>query len=185
MTKQDAGIELKQDEFSRIFDEYRAKIEEITRRTEKSLHSADVTPGNNSTDENEHIEVISTPSRPEAVVVDNDPKQADSTPPAPPQPAHKAEAVNTHTEIGRLESAEILYEARREAKRIIEEAEESAKKEAKKRTQSQVDKIIEKAKKEAAEIVARANREAEKVSDEVITESKREADYIILENTQK
>jgi vacuolar-type H+-ATPase subunit H len=213
MTKQDAVTELKQDEFSKIFDEYRAKIEEITRRTEKSLRSDDVAPGNNGTDENEHIEVISAPPGPEAVVNNSIPVQPEAAPPARPEPARKPEAVNysvpvppatapparpesarkpeaanTRTEVEQPafeESAEILYEARREAKRIIEEAEESAKKEAKKRTQSQVDKIIEKARKEAAEITAQANREAEKVRDEVIAESKREADSIIRDITQK
>ena len=211
--KQDAGTELKQDEFSKIFDEYRAKIEEITRRTEKSLHAGDAAPGSNGTDENEHIEVISASSRPEEVVNNGIPKQAEiaprarpeaarrpepvhnslpmspeAAPPARPEPARNPEAANTRAEVERPafeESDEILYEARREAKRIIEEAEESARKEARKRTQAQVDKIIEKAKKEAAEIVARANRDADKARGEVITESKREADSIIKDITEK
>jgi vacuolar-type H+-ATPase subunit H len=213
MAKQDTSTELKRDEFSKIFDEYRAKIEEITRRSEKNLHSIDAKPNENQADEHEHIEVVSVPPKPAAAantsiqaqlenvllqkaepaskpeVVKND-AEIKAKIASPPQavPAPKPETANTRVEGVRPafeESTEILDQARREAKQIIEEAEESAKKEARKRTQSQVDKIIEKARKEAEEVVARANKNAEKVRDEVIAESKREADYIIREITQK
>jgi vacuolar-type H+-ATPase subunit H len=188
MAKHDTSTETKQDEFSKIFDEYRAKIEEITRRTEKNLHSVDVTPGDNHNDEDEQIEVVSAPPQPEAAVNDDAPPQAESAPSPEPAPESHPEESNNRVEAGRPafeESAEIIDEARRESKKIIEEAEQSAKKEAKKRTQAQVDKIIEKARKEAEEILTQANRNAEKVRDEVISESKREADYIIREITQK
>jgi len=59
MAKQDTSTEFKQDEFSKIFDEYRAKIEEITRRSEKNLHIIEAKPGENHADDHEHIEVIS------------------------------------------------------------------------------------------------------------------------------
>ncbi len=97
--KQDAGTELKQDEFSKIFEEYRAKIEEITRRTEKSLISVEGTPGKNGTDENEQIEVISAPSRPEAVANNGVPKPAETTPTDRPEPAHRPEAFNNYPPI--------------------------------------------------------------------------------------
>src|SRR3972149_4069313 len=42
MAKAETEPQFKPDEFSRIFDEYRAKIEEITRRTERKLQSLDV-----------------------------------------------------------------------------------------------------------------------------------------------
>jgi len=61
MAKQDTSTEFKQDEFSKIFDEYRAKIEEITRRSEKNLHIIEAKPGENHADDHEHIEVISAP----------------------------------------------------------------------------------------------------------------------------
>jgi vacuolar-type H+-ATPase subunit H len=188
MAKHDTSTEPRQDEFSKIFDEYRAKIEEITRRTEKSLRSVDVAPEENPNDEDEHIEVVSASPPPETAVADDAPVPAAAAAPPPPEPAHRHKEVNYQLDAGRPafeESAEIINEARREAKKIIEEAEESAKKEARKRTQAQVDKIMEKAKKDAEEIVTRANRNAEKVRDEVIAESKREADYIIREITQK
>jgi vacuolar-type H+-ATPase subunit H len=238
MANQDTGTETKQDEFSKIFDEYRAKIEEITRRTEKSLRSLDATPDGNHNDENEYIEVVTAPPQPEGAVnnsvqtqaepapspgpepprqpveinnaVQTQAEPAPSPPPEPPrqpvetngiaqvrvrsvpslvpEPPRRPREVNTRVGFERPafeESAEILYEARREAKKIIEEAEESAKKEAKKRTQAQVDKIIEKARKEAEDITTRASRNIEKVRDEVITKSKQEAEYIIREITQK
>jgi vacuolar-type H+-ATPase subunit H len=213
MAKQDTNTEIKRDEFSKIFDEYRAKIEEITRRSERNLHSFEIKTEKDHVEEDEHIEVVTAQSQSSAatnsaiqtqlenvlfqkaetastpeVIKNDDQNKAEFTPPPQAQPALKSEAVNTRIEREHpaiKESTEILNQARREAKQIIEEAEESAKKEAKKRTQSQVDKIIEKAKKEAEEIIARANKSADKVRDEVITESKREADLIIREITQK
>ncbi len=238
MAKQDTNTENKQDEFSKIFDEYRAKIEEITRRTEKSLHSLDDPVDDNLNNDSEHIEVVSAKQEPEVTIdnnvhtkaesapspipesvsqpeqVNNNPQiqaefvpspmpepvrrpkeinsgtqmKAVSTPYTSPEPSHHPREIDSQFKVERPEfeeSAEILYEARREAKKIIEEAEASAKKEAKKRTQSQVDKIIEKSRKEAEDIITRANRNVEKVRDEVFNKSKQEADYIIREITQK
>ncbi|MGD0795544.1 MAG: ATP synthase F0 subunit B [Dehalococcoidales bacterium] len=236
MAKQDAGTELQQDEFSRIFDEYRAKIEEITRRTEKNLNSLDETPQDKVAQKIERIQVLARSPLPEMPGHDGNQEKAASAPPAepagepepvnsemliriintpapspepvqkpepninvsqikapalpPPQPApeQKNETVNTRNEgrrVGFEGYSEIIQDAKREAKKIIEEAEESAKKEARKRTQSQIDKIIEKAKKESEETIERANRDAEKVRDDVIAESKREADFIIRDITQK
>jgi vacuolar-type H+-ATPase subunit H len=258
MAKEETGTGLKQDEFSKIFDEYRARIEEITRRAEKNLHSIDDAPGDEVAKNIERIEVlaksalpgqsddngiqskteappvaapeespapitsetliklINTPAPPPEespapvtsetlVKLINAPApppepapklQAEKIgptkveAPAPPQPAPELniEAVKIRNNGGRPAFdgySEIIRDAKREAKKIIEEAEESARKDAKKRTQSQVEKIIEKAKKEAEDIIERAKRNADKVRDDVITESKREADYIIRDITQK
>lgn len=235
MAKEEAGTGLKQDEFSKIFDEYRAKIEEITRRAEKNIHTIDDTPSKKVAQNIERIEVLAKsplpgqpsdnapqdkiehPSEPlhgdspapvtsETLVKlintpvpsqepvpapqaeNNSPAKAEDSAPSEPAPELNIEAVKIRTNGGRpaFDSySEIVQDAKREAKRIIEEAEESAHKDAKKRTQSQAEKIIEKAKKEAAEIIERANRNADKVRDDVIAESKREADHIIREITQK
>ncbi len=219
MAKHDAGTELKRDEFSKIFDEYRAKIEEITRRSETNFQINEIKSDNVHTDEvhpdeEEHIEVVSASPSTAADTAANPQSQPESTllPMENPVPVqaesieNKIESPAESTPSPRIEpapklkieddrsngnhpvfheSADILNQAKREAKQIIEEAEESAKKEAKKRTQSQVDKIIDKARKEADDIIARANKNAEKVRDDVITESKREADLIIREITDK
>jgi vacuolar-type H+-ATPase subunit E/Vma4 len=185
MAKQYTSTEPKQDEFSKIFSDYRAKIEEITRRTEKNLNSIEAKPVEvqpieakfieNQADEDEHIEVVTAPPRPEAAIDSNIQAQLENVflqniePAFKPEvvesageifagitliprkePAQKPEAVNTLVDGVRPAfegSDEILNQARREAKQIIEEAEESAKKKARKRTQSQVDKFIEKARK--------------------------------------
>jgi vacuolar-type H+-ATPase subunit H len=250
MAKQDTETGLNQDEFSKIFDEYRAKIEEITRRTEKNLHTIDGEPEIKVSDKIERIEALakvplveppknngkdakvvllptetgnnaepvtsatilkiingppSAPPPPQAGepvpavgtpvnVVKNNPEPAASAAPTrtapqpPPAPEPEAVPVSHRGNGGRpaIESySEIIQDARREAKKIIEEAEESARKEAKKRTQSQVDKIVDKAKKEADDIIEKANKAADKVRDDVITESKREAEIIIRDITQK
>ena len=191
MAKQDAGPGLKQDEFSKIFDEYRARIEEITRRSEKNLRSISEDPG----EKNEHAEVSTasiaiTETKPTTQSEENIEviKAANPilTPNNPPELQVLAE--NNRSEEIRPDPesyAKIIQDARREAKKIIEEAEESAHKEAKKRTQNQVDKIIDKARREAEEILDKANRNADKLRADSIAESKKEADLALREITQK
>jgi vacuolar-type H+-ATPase subunit H len=64
MAKQDTGTEIKRDEFSKIFEDYRAKIEEITRRSEINIHAINVKPAANQADEEERIEVVNAPPQP-------------------------------------------------------------------------------------------------------------------------
>ena len=167
MAKRDAGTELKRDEFSKIFDEYRAKIEEITRRSEKNFQINEIKSDSVHTDEDEHIEVVSASPSPAADTGTNPQAQLESMLIPTEKPASvQAEPVENKIETpaestmapkieqalkpkieddkssGRHpvfhESADILNQAKREAKQIIEEAEESAKKEAKKRKESSI-----------------------------------------------
>lgn len=188
MAKQEVEPQIKQDEFSRIFDEYRSKIEEITRRTESNIRSLSSEPINTD-DAIQQVEVLVTREAPE-----NGSNGGTHIPDGiisrvqPETPKKQEEDRKNGVDAERQnveESAEILYDAKRKAKQIIEEAEESAKKEAKKKTQGQVDKLIGKAKKEAEDIIARANQMAEKERDEVIAASKREVERLIKEITEK
>ncbi len=168
MTESENSSQLYQDEFAKIFDEYRAKIDEITRKTTENLQSihgvtsvADEPDTTTEVEAEEHEEFISrvepTPdSRPVEVI----------------WPSQK-------------ESVEIIKAAKRKAQQLISQAEEGTKKEAKKRTREQVDKIIGKAKKEADAILAQANQAAAKERDDVITASTNEAEQIIGEITEK
>jgi hypothetical protein len=98
MAKQDTGTELKQDEFSKIFDEYRAKIEEITRRTEKNIHIIDSKPGDNHADDHEQIEVVSAKSQPAATVNNDVQGQLENTLLQKAEPAPKLEAAKREAE---------------------------------------------------------------------------------------
>jgi vacuolar-type H+-ATPase subunit H len=60
MNKQDTSTEFKQEEFSKIFDEYRAKIAEITRKTEKNFRSLNAIPENEAIPETNPIPEIKT-----------------------------------------------------------------------------------------------------------------------------
>lgn len=162
MAKSDSNAKIKTDEFTRIFDEYRSKIEDITRKTEKNARSVDETPDTTADSVEEKLEEIVV-SRPQSY------------------------PAQTHLETERpaRESADIINEARWEAQRIIDEAEESARKEARKRTKSQIDKILGKAQKTADDIISHARQAAEKEKNEIIAASKRQAEYFIKEITEK
>lgn len=212
MAKPETDSEFKNDEFSRIFDEYRAKIEEITRRTEKKLQSLDAAPGNvagpdtksgNNAAKSEEFTsevppepaIRDEPEEPEETVaqVQEEPLEEADEPeeiftPVRPEPKKRAESKKERADAEQRpkeESAEILYEARRQAKQIISEAEETVKREARKKTQAQVDKIIGKAKKESEDIIARARQAADKEKDDVVATSKNEAEQLIREITDK
>src|SRR3972149_9773974 len=109
MSKSDADAKISSDEFSRIFDEYRAKIQEITRKTDKSVSPAGKSPGGAGDSISEKLEEIVVSRFPETSA----------------RPTHL-------TEHPAPESAAIINKARHEAQQIIEEAEESARREAKK-----------------------------------------------------
>jgi F0F1-type ATP synthase membrane subunit b/b' len=179
------------DEFSRIFSEYRARIDEISRRTEKRLKSLNV-------DQEEVAEALGEiliedlpegPPHPPAEVRPEEREEEKEEEEAQPTP----EDTRPHLFVESPEpekppipeSAAIIREARQKAKRIIEEAEQKVKKEAKKKTQSQVDKLLEKAGKEAEDIVAAARELAEREKSDIIAISRQEAEQVITEITEK
>jgi vacuolar-type H+-ATPase subunit H len=170
------------DEFTKIFDEYRAKIEEITRKTEKNLQSINVPP-----------EVAADVPVDIDVAVETEEEQPEETAPEFETPEVEPPKVETEPDSrpveviwpSNKESVEIIKEAKRKAQQLISQAEENIKKEAKKKTQAQIDKIILKAKKEAEVIVARAVQTAEEVKDSTIARSKQEAEQFLREITEK
>ena len=162
MAKSDEKTQVKSDEFSRIFDEYRAKIEEITRRSEQNLQPADT-----SNDKNNNVD----DQQDTATVSEEKPEKANRMVEVDWQPDKAAAAI--------------IKEAEKKAQQIIDEAEEKANKEARKKIQTKADKFLDKAKKDAEEIVAQARQEAEKERNGVVSASKREAEQLISEITEK
>jgi hypothetical protein len=192
MSKQETDTQSRDDEFSRIFSEYRARIDEITRRTEKKLKSLNTEPEETPSAAVEKF-TEDRPEGPPPAPVESQPEEPAVEEPAA-TPAQHAPAVSRPyipldmPELNRpsvSESAEVIREARRKAKQIIEEAEQKVKKEARKKTQSQVDKIMEKAKKEAEDIVNRTRQAAEAEKNDIIEISRRETEQVIAEITEK
>ena len=175
MANADTDSNTKNDEFTRIFDEYRAKIDEITRKTELNLQQDGV--ATEKTD-------AETENNPET---EDHPETADIEYIEEPQPEKEenTERKKPVVIISDVQSEKIIKEAKREAQKIINEAEETVRKEAKKKTQSQVDKTIERAKKEAEDTVARSKQEAEKERNEIIAASKRDAEKLLEDLTEK
>jgi vacuolar-type H+-ATPase subunit H len=157
MAKQDTKTQSQRDEFSRIFDEYRAKIEEISRKAAKG------SPGEGETGENpEDMEMTVSRLQPKKVI----------------KPADLISAVD-------IEAEETIQAAKRRAQQIIDEADEKSRKDASKKTQSQVEKIINKAKKDAEDIIELARQATEKESHEIVAGAKTEAEQLIREITEK
>ena len=162
MAKIDTKTQSNKDEFSRIFDEYRAKIEEISRKTVRNPAQAGTAPDAATGDIADDLEV--TVSR------------------VQPKPAGNIKDVISPIDLA---AEEIILAAKRRAQQIIDEAEEKSKKEASKRTQSQVDKIFVNARKEAAEMIAQTKQVTEKESNEIVVTAKQEAEQLIREITEK
>lgn len=178
------------DEFTKIFDEYRAKIEEITRKTEKNLQSINVVPevaaDTVEAPADVDIAVEVEDEQPEEAASQVETPQAEPTEIKPPQV--EPEPDNRPVEViwpSNKESVEIIKEAKRKAQQLISQAEDSIKKEAKKKTRVQIDKIILKAKKEAEVIVQRAVQTAEEVRDNAIAKSKQETELLLGQITEK
>ncbi len=163
MAKRQMDTQLKNDQFTKIFDEYRAKIEEITKKTtEKDLqkYSAD----------SQYI-IDADIDNQEDIVAE---KQA------------KADSFRAEVEWeANKAAAEIINEAKLQAKQLLIEAEETIKKEAKKKTQAQVDRILEKSRKDADDLLSRARQASEKERTEIITASREEIEQLIKEITGK
>ncbi len=160
MAKADTKIQPQRDEFSRIFDEYRAKIDEISHKTTKTQPQADgesdMVPGS------ELDELEMTIAR----------------------QAKRAGKAGSTMSMADIEAEEILQAAKRRAQQLIDESEEKCKKEASKKTQSQVEKIIAKAKKDAEEIITLAREATEKESNDIVAAAKQETGRLIKEITE-
>jgi vacuolar-type H+-ATPase subunit H len=161
MGKSDAKTQSQKDEFSKIFDDYRAKIEEISRKASKNAPTADEGADIPANGETESLEVLISQDLPKSGA---DPKKV--------------------TPI-ELEAEDIIRAAQKRAKQIIDEAEKKSRKEAKKRTQSEVDKIIAKARKDALEIITQTKESADKERTEILVASKNDAEEVIREITEK
>ena len=163
MAKQEPKTNLKSDEFTKIFDDYRARIDEITKKSadkdEKALKANVKDVLDNEI--NKSKEAISGGQGDADIFVDEIEWQANKR------------------------AVEIVKEAKLQAQRLIYEAEEKIRKEAKKKTQSQIDKIIEKSRKESEDIIERAREIAEREKHELISTSKQDLERMIQEITEK
>lgn len=169
MPASEPEFEINDDEFTRIFDQYRARIEEITRQTEHGLQNlrngtGDTLPGG-------QIEATSSnvTEKPAASL-----KQPVSTPTVP-----------TKEVITVKESDKILKEAHKQARKILEEAEERTKKEARKKTQAQVDRILSQAQQQAAELVTQAERFVQEERDAAIASTKSRLEQVLTDITEQ
>ena len=163
MAKQEAKTNLKSDEFTKIFDDYRARIDEIT---QKSSDKDDKTSKTNVKDVlddeiNKTKEAMSKGQGDSDIFIDEIEWQANKR------------------------AAEIVKEAKLQAQRLIYEAEDKIRKEAKKKTQTHIDKIIEKSRKESEDIIERAREIAEREKHEAISTSKQDLEKMIQEITEK
>jgi F0F1-type ATP synthase membrane subunit b/b' len=161
MAKADTKTQPQRDEFSRIFDEYRAKIDEISHKTPKNQPQAEAQTDAGAINELDDLEMTIA------------------------RQVKRAGKAGAMVSIADIEAEEILQAAKRRAQQIVDESEEKARKEASKKTQSQVEKIIAKAKKDAEDIIALAREATEKESNEVVAAAKQETERLIKEITEK
>ena len=125
MVKQEVKTNLKSDEFTKIFDDYRARIDEISRKT---------------TDENEkHPKATAKDILDEEISKTKEIKSY-----SPPGDDIFVDEIEWQAN---KRAAEIVKEAQLQAQQLIFEAEDKIRKEAKKKTQTQIDRIIEKSRK--------------------------------------
>ncbi|MCX7911497.1 MAG: ATP synthase F0 subunit B [Dehalococcoidales bacterium] len=162
MAKTESKPEIYRDEFARIFDEYRAKIEEISRRAATNQFIQSNPPSILDEDAAETVAVA-----------------------VPRLLADLQVATGTARSLPEQEAERIIREAKRQAEQIIAQAEEKSRKEATKRTQAQVEKLLSKARRDAEEIVARAKQTTEAESQQIITQARQEAERLIREITEK
>jgi hypothetical protein len=186
MPKPENDTPARGDEFSRIFSEYRARIDEISRRTEKRLKSL------NTDQADAASAVVSPPEEPpedlkpaEAPPVDWEEEETPAAPSRSSARPHPGAEVPVPEQFAGPESAAAIREARREAKRIVQEAEEKVKREARKKTQSQVDRLLERAKKESDDIIARSRQAAEQEKNDIISIARHEAEQALADITEK
>jgi F0F1-type ATP synthase membrane subunit b/b' len=170
MANQFTETKQEKDEFSRIFNDYRSKVDEITRQMQKNLGYELPEPEPEPPVIKPEDIVIEIQTRaelePEEMFpgIQEEPEQEEEISPDPQRP----EPVMVK------ESDEIIREAKKNASRIIAEAEKRIKDEAKKKTEIQVNKIITQAQKEAQAIIARARQYTEDQKTEAINALKQQ-----------
>ena len=209
MTNSDTEPQFNRDEFTKIFDEYRARIEEITRQTEENLQAIrtpvdieqdiaeEETPQIEAGTAGELVEetvtadadalsesIVEIPETeaPEIVVPD-----AEVPVTEPPEAGHQGpEApVMSEPQPPVRESEKIIREAEKKAKKIIDEAENLAKKEAKKKTKPQVEKILEQARREAEAMIVRANEIVDREKNNAIEASKSQTEQLLKDISEE
>jgi vacuolar-type H+-ATPase subunit H len=163
MAKQPAKTNLKSDEFTKIFDDYRARIDEITKKT---------------SDESEGV----PKAKAQDIVESEITKSKESIDKESAGPDIFVDEIEWQAN---KRAAEIVKEAKLQAQRMIYEAEDKIRKEAKKKTQAHIDKIIEKSKKESEDIIERAREIAEREKTETISSSKQQLETLVQEITEK
>jgi vacuolar-type H+-ATPase subunit H len=163
MAKQEAKSNLKSDEFTKIFDDYRARIDEITKKSSEKDEKPLKAKARDVLDDeiNKTKEAISKGQGDSDIFIDEIEWQANKR------------------------AAEIIKEAKLQAQRLIYEAEEKIRKEAKKKTQAYIDKVIEKSKKESEDIIERAREIAEREKLETVASYKQDLEKMIQEITEK
>ncbi len=163
MAKRQTDTQLKNDQFTKIFDEYRAKIEEITKKTTEK-----------------NIQPFSADSQ---YIIDAD---IDNQEDIVAEKQAKADSYRAQVEWeANKAAAEIINEAKLQARQLLIEAEETIKKEAKKKTQTQIDKILEKSRKDAEDFLVRARQASEKERTEIIAASRQEIEQLVKEITER
>jgi vacuolar-type H+-ATPase subunit H len=160
MGKTNTKTQPQRDEFTRIFDEYRAKIDEISHKPVKSAPQDDIVTDTIDEEELDDLEM------------------------AIARQANKSGKAGVLVSMADMEAEETIQAAKRRAQQIIDEAEAKCKKEASKKTQSQVEKIITKAKKEAEEIIMLAREATEKESNDIVAAAKDETERLVQEITE-
>ncbi len=210
MTNPENEPQFNRDEFTKIFDEYRARIEQITRQTEQNLRSIRSAPESIFDEEPEEAERDEVPEEAtaeeaavetsseisesaagetaEASSEDAVPETGEEKPdvaPAPPAYERPQPPVIPEQEKPVPESAKIIREAEKKAKKIIDEAEERAKKEAKKKVKSQAEKLLEKARQEADRMIAEAQEIVNREKNEAVAASKTQTEQLLREITEQ
>ena len=212
MAKQQLNdTQLLNDEFTRIFNAYRARIDEITRRTQRNLTPDSVAvspitpPAPTAVPQvpesvlsrvsprpvnKPAIQHVSRPpvNKPDIPLVSSPPVNKPDIPPVASAPVNKSDIppVAVKLELPVVKESEVIVkEAKRKAQRIIAEAEEIIKKEAKKKTQAYVEKIITGAQKEAEDIINKAAQSVDRERAEVVSMLKQESERVSKEITEK
>lgn len=199
MAKQHTDTQFNKDEFTRIFDEYRNKIEAITRSTEANLQSLQIPPRPDLNDQPEDQPAGEPPDTPVAAESaaeeapelrvedepDADKVEDEPEPPAPviPPSTPLAEAVASPEPV--TESAKTIKEAQKMARQIIAQAEEQVKKEARKKIQAQADKYLANAQKEAEEIISQARELVDKERDATVAATRGQVEELLREITDQ
>ncbi len=197
MAKQQTDSPFNQDEFQRIFDEYRSKIEEITRCTGRSLESLrvppmeldeELEPEEKPTAETDFEETAEEPEpeeapapAPEAVHFIEKPVPA----PAPAPERYTPPVIRDEPEVRLPESKRIIQQANKEAQRILQEAEKQARKQARDKTKNQVDKILAKARQEAEEYVEKIRQAVDQERNATMEAARTQAEQSLLEMTEQ